>query len=231
MDEQNIVKRLLIQGEDKIGNYREFDYESLPPNQLKTIKFLSLFSKYKGTIIKYIGTSKSSVEEKIAYLEKNSMKLGVDLFSKLEQARLEVNNGYYIFPYLAGSITVLGVLIMARFSPMTSRLYREFGYSALLGFSISSGYIYYQKLNYWDVVNQTYDSLEELMEKYPHLRQVDENQGIIKNFGNSIFNSMDENDVTNEWDEVTDNEISVFDGTAEEEAQINRDQIMKRFTG
>lgn len=114
-------------------NYQDFDYSKLDEEQLKYIRHLSFFSKYKHRIIQYFGMSKTSIEGKIAFLESNSMKLGAVIFNKLEQARLEVNHGYYIFPYFSGIIAFGCFLVFAWFTPMHSKLYREIGYSCMIG--------------------------------------------------------------------------------------------------
>ena len=127
MEEGNIIKRFLEDGEENMKYYTTLDYNSLDSKQLSALKTLSFFSKHKESIIKYFGTNKSSVEGRIAFLEKNSMKLGAVIFNRVEQARLEVNHGYYILPYLAGSIAFVSLMVFARFTSMKSKLYRELG--------------------------------------------------------------------------------------------------------
>ena len=58
-----------------------------------------------------------------------------------------------------------------------------------------------------------------------------EENGIIKNFGNNKFNAMEDGDVTNEWEEIADSERGIFEGTAEQEAQLNRQEIVDKFIG
>ena len=127
MEEENIVRRLLEEGSKTKVKYADFDYSKLDETQLTHIKRLSFFSKHKSTILRYIGMSKSSVEGRIAFLEKNSMKLGAVIFNRIEEARLMVNHGYYILPYFAGAVTFLSLMVFAKFTPMHSKLYRELG--------------------------------------------------------------------------------------------------------
>ena len=164
-------------------NYENFDYSKLDNEQIKYIRHLSFFSKYKNMIIQYFGMNKTSIEGKIAFLEVNSMKMGAVLFNRLEQSRLEVNHGYYIFPYFSGGIAFGCFLLFAWFTPMHSKLYREIGYSCLFGGLCGASYIYYHKLKYYKTVDDWYGIMRKFFDKNPQFETLKEDRGIIKNFG------------------------------------------------
>jgi len=226
--DQNLI---IYVGNKNMKNYQNFDFSQLEESQIKYLAHLSFFSKHKEKIINYFGKSKSSVEGKIAFLEQNSMKLGAVLFNRVEEARLMVKHGYYIFPYLAGSIALGSLLIFAKFSPMSSKLYTEFGISWLFGSAVSYGYIYKQRKEYIRVVDNTYDMLTKRIEKFPELKKMSEEEGIVKNFGNSKYNELEEGEIGGEWEEMYDAHPTLMEGTAEEESQENRQRLVERLTG
>eukprot|EP00343_Euplotes_focardii_P003780 CAMPEP_0205808384 /NCGR_PEP_ID=MMETSP0205-20121125/12326_1 /ASSEMBLY_ACC=CAM_ASM_000278 /TAXON_ID=36767 /ORGANISM="Euplotes focardii, Strain TN1" /LENGTH=157 /DNA_ID=CAMNT_0053083985 /DNA_START=321 /DNA_END=794 /DNA_ORIENTATION=- len=157
------------------------------------------------------------------------MKLGATIFNRIEESRLMVNHGYYILPYLSGSIAFISLMVFAKFTPIKSKLYKELGISCGIGLGSSYGYIYQQKCNYWAEVSRSYDELRKLMDKHPELYRIEEDQGVIKNFGNNTFNTLE--DVGDDWEESAKTERGVFEGTADEDGEMNRLDLIKRLTG
>ena len=61
---------------------------------------------------------------------------------------------YTLFSALAS----LGIFIgYAYRTPIHKKLYKELGYSVLMGFSVSYSYVYYHYLNYIEVVDECYN--------------------------------------------------------------------------
>lgn len=52
-----------------------------------------------------------------------------------------------------------------------------------------------------------------------------EGDEVLKNFGNSIYNELGENDITNEYVDTYNDAPGLMDGSAEEEANENRKRI------
>ena len=67
------------------------------------------------------------------------------------------------------------------------------------------------------------------MDRNPELYNNEEDEGIIKNFGIGTFNSMEEGDLNNEWDDIAKSERGIFDGTAEQERELSRQEIISHF--
>ena len=212
-------------------NYVDFNYEALDPEQIKYLNQLSIFSKYKKNIIQLFGMNKASMEGKIAFLESNSMKLGAIIFNRLEEARLNVQHGYYIFPYFAAGVAFGCFLVFARFTPMHSKLYKEVGYSCLIGAATGYSYIYYNRMKYYGVVNDSYAHLRKVFDKNPELEKLKEDEGIIKTFGFNRFSFMDEGEASDTWEEEVKAERSIFDGSPDEDGELSKAEISRAFTG
>ena len=229
MEEPNILHKMLRKGDKNMIKYDTFDFSKLDTSQHSYLKTLSIFSKYKSTLLKYFGMNKTSMEGKIAFLESHSMKLGEEMFCELEQARLMVTHGYYIFPYLTGGIAFGALMVFAWFTPMTSKLYREAMYSLAMGGVVSAGYLYYQKALYYECVNKNYAKIRSVFDKNPLLELVKEEDTVIKTFGYHRFNFAD--DINNEWQEENQAEKGIFDGHADEDGQVNRRDLINRIYG
>lgn len=52
-----------------------------------------------------------------------------------------------------------------------------------------------------------------------------EGDEVLKNFGNTIYNELGENDITNEYVETYNDSPGLLDGTPEEETQETRKRI------
>lgn len=182
-DDTNTILRMLNKGEKNMGNYKGFDYSVLSPASLSMISHLTFFSKYKHLIVSYFKSSKVSPDVKVTFLEQNSMKLGAKIFNRVEVARLDYNYAVESSPYIAGGFAFMFFLGFAWFSPMTSKLYKELGYSMAMGGSISIGWAFKKKFLYLHEVNEAYYVMKKRFDAHPEFAETKEDDSILKNFG------------------------------------------------
>ena len=142
MDDQNILHRMLAKGDALRERYNDFDFSKLDSTQNTYLSRLGFFSKHRERILsKFNGTS-ITYDVKSAFLDQHSMKLGNNIFYDLESKRQEYINSFEIMPV---STLILGAVFFVGFAirtPLTSKLYKELGYSALLGAGISYIYVH-----------------------------------------------------------------------------------------
>ena len=90
------------------------------------------------------------------------------------------------YPLLAGILAFGFFVGFAYKTPIYSKLYKELGYSMVLGGTVGYGYAHYYKLKYLAVVDESYDIVKKRFEKNPELiDKVDHDSSPhhIKNFG------------------------------------------------
>lgn len=117
----------------------------------------------------------------------------------------------------------------ACYTPMTSKLYKELGYSLLIGGAISYQYVLYHKRIYIASVEEHYDNLKDRFASNPMLSTIREDQQIIKNFG---FNKFADNDEEDEEEEMMGlDQLSIFDGDAKSEREEVKDRLISAFYG
>ena len=133
---------MLAKGDALRERYRDFDFSKLDSTQNTYLSRLAFFSKHRERILsKFNGTS-ITYDVKIAFLDQHSMKLGNNIFYDLESKRQEYINSFEIMPV---STLILGAIFFVGFAirtPLTSKLYKELGYSALLGAGFSYIYVH-----------------------------------------------------------------------------------------
>ena len=77
-------------------------------------------------------------------------------------------------------------------APMTSKLYKELGYSLFLGFITTYPYPYYYNQKYVDVIEECYEIVQDKFQHNPKFfNNEDQNASINKNFGLSQYNDND----------------------------------------
>ena len=104
------------------------------------------------------------------------MKLGNNIFYDLESKRQEYINSFEIMPV---STIILGAVFFVGFAirtPLTSKLYKELGYSALMGAGISYLYVHQQKLKYHALVDDIYDKVKLKFASNPILSTMREDE-------------------------------------------------------
>ena len=231
MDETNMIERMLMKGDRMKPRYKSFDYSSIDDSQKFWLGKLAVFSKYRERIINRYNGSGISSDIKIMFLDQHSMRIGHAIFYNLEGSRQEYLQALENYSLIA---TILGFgffCVFAVRTPIYSKLYRELGYSAVLGATFGYSYAYKYKLKYLDVVDESYDVVKQKFTNEPHLIEGVDNEDNspihIKNFGLSQWNDGDTED---DWD-MTINSQSVMEGTAQQEKDERRKEMFNRYYG
>lgn len=107
------------------------------------------------------------MEIKISFLEQNSMKLGVDIFNKIESSRVNYIYSIECAPYITGLTAVALTLLFVKFTAVNKTLYKEMLFSGLMGGGVASSNIFWHKLQYYKEVNDGYYLLKERMKRHP----------------------------------------------------------------
>ena len=212
------------------GRYADFDYTALEGNQLRWIKHLSVFSKYRQRIVSKFSPKDISNDEKIMFLDQHSMRLGNNIFYTLEHARLEYLQAGENHPLFAFLLSAGFFFRFARRAPMHSKLYKELLLSIIYGSTLTYTVNYYYYLKYIDVVNECYSIVKEKFDQASpalaaKIRKEGEMSSLIKNFGTSPWNHPevdDENDLLLL-------EEDIFEGTVEDERKERVDEVMDRL--
>lgn len=135
------------------------------------------------------------------------MKLGDHVFYDIEGSRQDYNMAMEGVPYIGAFVGFWIFLLFAKFSPISSNLYKETLISGILGCSLATFYPAYQKTIYMNKVSVAYDRLKAKFEKYPHLDQPDP-ENVMKNFGPSRWNNEEIEDI----EDLEESKTSVFAG-------------------
>lgn len=101
------------------------------------------------------------MEVKISFLENNSMKLGADIFNKIEAQRVNYIYAIECAPYITGFCALAFTLLFAKYSALNKTLYKEMAFSGLAGFGIASGFMAWSKMKYYKSVNDGYYLLKQ----------------------------------------------------------------------
>lgn len=229
MDDQNVVHRMLAKGDALRSKYEGFNFEGLDATQQYYLKRLSFFSHHRERILKkFSGTSISS-DVKVAFLDQHSMKLGNHVFYDLESKRQNYLSSFEVMPVGTG---IFGFLIFCGFAvktPLTSKLYKELGYSIFLGAALTYSYVWYQKRIYLNQVDEVYDKLKNRFNDNPQLAAIKDDESIIKNFGLSKFADFDDSDDEEDPDIIP--EPGVFEGDPSKESEEYKDRLIDHFFG
>ena len=116
--------------------------------------------------------------------------------------------------------------------PMTSKLYKELGYSILMGAGVSYTYIHYYKRIYLRHVDELYDELKHRFANNPMLASMREDEQIIKNFGFSKWADRDDEDPDEEEArEMGLSEMGIFEGDANSDREATKKRLLEIFYG
>lgn len=99
MDEQNILHRMLAKGDTLRDAYKDFDFSKLDAIQHKYLNRLTFFAKHRERILKKFNGTKISYDEKVAFLDQHSMKLGNHIFYDLEAKRQDYLTSFDVMPF------------------------------------------------------------------------------------------------------------------------------------
>lgn len=130
------------------------------------------------------------------------------------------------------STCILGFIFFCGFAvrtPLTSKLYKELGYSVMMGAGLSYLYVWKQKRHYLEFVDQTYDKLKNKFATNPILSTMKEDEQIIKNFGLTKFADFDDTDDDEDPDAVP--EPGIFDGNPLKEREEYQERLIDYFYG
>lgn len=115
---------------------------------------------------------------------------------------------------------------------MTSKLYKELGYSIILGGAFSYSYVYYYKRIYLNQVDEYYFQLRDKFATNPILATIKEDEQIIKNFGYNKFADRDDLDEDeDEQEELGFRELGLFEGDPNMEKNEYKDRILSAIYG
>ena len=142
------------------------------------------------------------------------MKLGNAFFYDLEARRQTYLESFETMP-VATSVIGFGIFCwFAVRTPLSSKLYKELGYSMMIGLGISYGYVWWQKRAYLEYVDALYDKLKGRFATNPVMSTMKEDETIIKNFGLTKYADFDDTDDDEDPDIIGGNkpEPGIFDG-------------------
>ena len=134
------------------------------------------------------------------------------------------------YPLIAGVLAVGFWVGFAYRTPIYSKLYKEMGYSILLGTGVSYSYAYYHYLKYLNVVDESYNIVKMRFASNPQIverENPDNSPNQIKNFGLSAWN---DNDTHDDYD-LDENTQKIFQGTAEAETKSVRSELVEGLYG
>lgn len=132
------------------------------------------------------------------------------------------------------STIILGLVFFCGFAvrtPMTSKLYKELGYSVAMGAGLSYIYVWRQKRKYLEFVDEIYEKLKYKFATNPILSTMKEDEQIIKNFGLTKFADFDDTEDDEDPDNEGMKEPGIFDGNPLMERQEYRDRLLDHFYG
>ncbi len=89
------------------------------------------------------------------------------MFYTIEQARQKYLDSIEVHPLMALVAASAFFVRYALRAPMTSKLYKEFGYSLLFGFATTYPYPYYYNQKYVDVIEECYDIVLDKFQQNP----------------------------------------------------------------
>ena len=165
-----MVERMLKKGDRIRYKYEGFDFKSLDKNQQFWLGKLSYFSKYRDRIIsRYNNGSTISTDLKIMYLDQHSMRIGTTIFYNLESSRQKYMLALENYPLIAGVLAVGFWIGFAYRTPIYSKLYKEMGYSIVLGTGVSYSYAYFHYLKYLNVVDESYNIVRMRFAQNPQI--------------------------------------------------------------
>lgn len=127
-------------------------------------------------------------------------------------------------PYFGAGIG-LGVLcVFATRVPITSKLYKEAGYSLGIGLATASAYPYYYRRTYDEKVSNTYFWLKARFDKFPD-QNIPDGDNVAKNFGMSKWN---DNDIQGEEELMMMNANSeIFEGGPDDHRKEMKDEMLE----
>ena len=132
------------------------------------------------------------------------------------------------------STLILGAVFFVGFAirtPLTSKLYKELGYSLIMGASLSYTYVHQQKLKYHALIDDIYDKVKLKFASNPILSTMREDEQIIKNFGFTKFADFDDSDDDEDPDNEGMRELGIFEGDPTKEKDEYRQRVLDHFYG
>ena len=164
------------------------------------------------------------------FLDQHSFRIGHSIFYNLEASRQEYLHALEYYPLLAIGIGFVSFLGYAYRTPTHQKLYKELGKSLGLGAVLGYSHSYYYKLQYLQLVDESYEVVKERFRKNPKLLRPSAQEAAnnsIKNFGLSEWS---EADVEDDWDFDAANQ-NLLEGTAEDETRERRAEVMSHIYG
>lgn len=127
---------------------------------------------------------------------------------------------------------ILGFIFFCGFAvrtPLSSKLYKELGYSMLMGAGLSYLYVWKQKRIYLAQVEDIYERVRNKFASNPMLATMKEDEQIIKNFGLTKFADFD--DTEDDQDQDYMQEPGIFDGNPNNEKDEYKTRLLDHFYG
>lgn len=159
------------------------------------------------------------------------MKLGNNIFYDLESKRQNYITSFEVMPVSTCFFGLIFFCIYAVRTPLTSKLYKELGYSVGLGAAVSYLYVWQQKRKYLSFVDEVYEKLKFKFATNPILSTIKEDEQIIKNFGLTKFADFDETDENDDDEDEDMKEPGIFDGNPLNEKDEYKERLLDYFYG
>lgn len=167
---QAFFKKLFEENDKVHGLYENYNFENMNPEHVKMIKSLTIISKYKNSIRKFLANKKPRDYETKMYVEQYKSALTYEEHIRYNQFTDKFETGITHIPYIFGIIGVCGFLYYVYKKPADSNL--SFDMLKLFLFSSIGGFGYYKYLkgHYRNEMNILYRNLELRLNDYPDLR-------------------------------------------------------------
>ena len=114
---------------------------------------------------------------------------------------------------------------------MTSKLYKELGYSVLMGAAISYIHVHQQKMKYFAKIDDIYEQVKTKIKENPILSAQKEDESILKNFGYNKWADSEEAEDEGPFDEEELKEMGIFDGDVNKEKDEYKDRLLSMIYG
>jgi hypothetical protein len=155
---------------------------------------MTIFTRYRHRVEKKFEPSAVTSDLKVMFLDQHSMKLGNGIFYTIEAKRQHMKHSMEDLPYMGVGFAFLYFFAFAYVTPISRKLYKEAGFSVVLGMITAYPRFWYYRKEYLKEVDVQYWALKKKFAEHPEL-EVPDSDDANKNFGMSLYaNVVDDDD-------------------------------------
>lgn len=159
----------------------EVNFKEFSERELKFLKILSIFTKYKHLLRPYLTNYKVNENEQKTYIEAYRSALAYKEYIDYERSTEELNENFVEMYYIIGLTFVGSWLYYVYKRPAGAPLGRESFYSLLYGLVAGLSYYQYRKSDYKVMLSRTYVSLSNRLNEYPEFKYGTTNPNLYGN--------------------------------------------------